>query len=169
MVILETERLLLRRFIPEDLDDLAALYADPEARRFLPLLPRTREQTRLALEYLTRAYESSPCGLWAAVNRESGRFIGRCGLVVQTVDGEDELEIAYMLAGEFRGQGLATEAACALRDYGFQRLGRGRQISIIHPENTASRRVAERTGMRCEREIEFFRAPAVLYSVERDG
>src|SRR5205807_7864742 len=80
---------------------------------------------------------------------------GFCGLVSQSVEGVEEVEVGYMLDKAYWGRGLATEAARASRDYGFERLGLRRLISLINPENAASLRVAEKNGMRYERDAEF--------------
>ncbi len=74
-------------------------------------------------------------------------------MVVQEVDAKTELEIGYMFLRKFWGNGFATEAASATRDYAFQRLGSKRVISLIDPANTRSIRVAEKVGMRLEKEV----------------
>jgi ribosomal-protein-alanine N-acetyltransferase len=81
MIILETERLVLRRLLPEDLDALYALYADPEIRRYYPEGTLTYPETQEELEWFLNGHPEYPeLGLWATVHKESGRFIGRCGL-----------------------------------------------------------------------------------------
>ena len=151
---METERLILRRLTPSDLDDLAALYADPAVMRYYPST-RTRDDTRQRLDGMLAHYEARPgTGLWATIHKADGRFIGRCGLLIQNMDGHEELEVGYMLAKEYWGRGLATEAARAIRDYGFRTFSNvPRLISLIRPENRPSERVAERNSMRPVREI----------------
>lgn len=81
MIILETERLVLRRLLPEDLDALYALYSDPEIRRYYPEGTLTYPETKEELEWFLNGHPAYPeLGLWATVHKESGRFIGRCGL-----------------------------------------------------------------------------------------
>jgi ribosomal-protein-alanine N-acetyltransferase len=104
--------------------------------------------------------------LWATIDRRSGRLIGRCGLLPQTLQDRREVEIAYMIARECWGLGFATEAAQAIRDHGFDALGFDRLVSIIHRDNLASRRVAEKTGLRPERMIQFMNHRCWLYAVE---
>ena len=170
MTILETERLVLRRLLPTDLDDLFALYRDAEIRRYFPDGTRTREQTKEELEWFLAGHpEHRELGLWATVDRESGRFIGRCGLLPWTIDGQAEVEVAYLLAREFWGRGLATEAARAIRDHAFGRLGLSRLICLIDRENAASIAVARRIGMAFEREIVDEFGPALLYSTSKHG
>ncbi len=89
--------------------------------------------------------------LWAAIHRQTGRFIGRCGFILWTIDGSEETEIAYLLDKSFWGQGLGAEAAAALVRHGFERLKLPRLIALIDPGNTASKRTAEKAGLRFER------------------
>jgi [ribosomal protein S5]-alanine N-acetyltransferase len=99
------------------------------------------------------SYAERGHGLWAMTLKGAEQVIGDCGLIAQEVEGVEETEIGYHIRRDFWGQGLATEAARACRDYGFERLGRSRLISMIRPENFPSRRVAEKNGMRIEREV----------------
>ena len=92
-------------------------------------------------------------------------FAGQCGLVAQEVAGRREVEIGYLCLRRHWGRGLATEAARACRDYGFERLGRSRLISIITPANRASRRVAEKTGLHLEKEVEWRGLRACVYAI----
>ena len=152
MPILETERLLLRHFIPDDLESLFALYRDPEVRRFFPEGTLTIEETREELEWHQNGHPQHPeLGLWATIHKESGQFIGRCGLLPWTIDGQFEIEIAYMIAKDFWGQGLGAEVAQGIRDYAFDQLGLTRLICLIDEDNQASIRVAEKTGMAFEK------------------
>jgi ribosomal-protein-alanine N-acetyltransferase len=154
-VILETERLVLRHQTPQDLDALWALYEDPEITRYIPDAPRTREEAREELEWHMNGHPRHPeLGLWATVLKENGLFIGRCGLLPWTIEGRDEVEVAYAIARPYWGRGLATEAASAILSYGFDVLGLGRLISTIIPDNIASQRVAEKIGMRLEKKLE---------------
>jgi ribosomal-protein-alanine N-acetyltransferase len=104
--------------------------------------------------------------LWATIHKGTGKFIGRCGLLPWKIDGQDEVEIAYTIAEEFWGQGLGTEAALAIRDYGFNMLNLSRLICVIDAENTASRRVAEKIGMSFEREAQDEMGPFLIYSIK---
>lgn len=163
--VLETERLLLRHLTPNDLDNLFALYRDPEVRRYFPEGTLTYDETRRELEWIINAYYVQyGFGLWATVHKETGRFIGRCGLLPWTIEGRSEVEVAYLLAKSYWGQGLATEAARAILGYGFEQLQMSRLICLIDPENAASKRVAEKIGMGFEREIEDELGRASLYA-----
>jgi RimJ/RimL family protein N-acetyltransferase len=100
-----------------------------------------------------QGYADRGFGLWALVLKENGEVIGDCGLVVQQIEGVGEVEIGYHVRRDLWGQGFATEAAQACREYGFHQLGRDRLISLIHPANRASRRVAEKNGMTLTKEF----------------
>ena len=155
VTILETPRLVFRRLVPGDLDGLAAIYGDPEVRKYFPEGVLTREETREELEWFLNGHPEDPrLGLWATIHRESGHFIGRCGLLLWDIEGRREVEVAYLLARPYWGQGLGAEAARALVRHGFDQLGLPRLIALIDPENQASMRTAVAAGLSFEREIE---------------
>lgn len=165
MRILETERLIFRGLVLDDLDALAALYADPEIRRYFPEGTLTREETREELEWFLNGHPEHPqLGLWAAIHKPTGQFIGRCGLLPWVIDGVNEVEIAYLIAKPWQQQGLGTEAARALVRYGFETLGLKRLIALIHPEHTASIRTAERAGLRFWKDTEFEGVGSAIYA-----
>ena len=154
MIILETARLILRRQLPADLDDLWAIYRDPEVVRFIPDASRSREETQRELAWHEHGHPRHPeLGLWATIHKPTGRFIGRCGLLPWAIDGQDEVEVAFLFAQEFWGQGLGTEVALAIVTYAFERLGLTRLICLIEPGNMASAQVARKIGMTFEKEF----------------
>lgn len=168
--ILETPRLRLRRLLPEDLDDLYALYRDPEVRRYFPEGTLTYEETREELEWFLNGHPRHPeLGLWATIYKPTGAFIGRCGLLPWTIDGRDEVEVAYLLDKAYWGLGLATEAARAIANYAYQNLRLTRLICLIDRENIASQQVAEKTGMAFEREGQDEKGLYLLYSLENSS
>jgi ribosomal-protein-alanine N-acetyltransferase len=166
--LLETERLVLRRLTPDDLDGLAALYADADVMRFYPSV-RTREETARNLHWILEQYAAHPgTGLWGAVSRSENRLVGRCGLIWQTVDGCDDLEVGYLLEKAVWNRGLATEAARAIRDYAFRAFSHAsRLISIIHPDNVPSQRVAQKSGMAHTSDAPFSGFLCRIYAIER--
>ena len=166
--ILETERLILRRQVIEDLDDLWTLYCNPEITKYIPDAPRSREEAKEELEWHMNGHPRNPeLGLWATIHKETGQLIGRCGLLPWTIDGQDEVEVAYMIAQDYWGQGLATEAARAILNYGFEHLNLPRLISRIDSENIASQKVAEKIGMTFEREARDEIGPFLIYSINK--
>jgi len=168
MKILETKRLLLRHPVLEDLDAYYALYRDPEMRRYFPDGALTLEETHEEVEWYLNGHPHHPkLGLWATIYKETGQFIGRCGLLPWVIDGQDEVEIAYMIAKDFWGQGLGTEAAAGIRDYALKQLGFTRLICLIDEDNQASIRVAEKIGMDFEKEGQDELGPFHLYALQR--
>lgn len=168
MKILETDRLILRRLTIDDLDALFALYRDPEIRKYFPEGTLTYAETREELEWFLNGHPHHPqLGLWATILKETGQFIGRCGLLPWTIDGRQEVEVAYLLDKAVWGQGLATEAAQAILDYAFKQLGYSRIIVLVDRENAASIRVASKIGMTFEKEGEDEKGPFLLYSMSK--
>jgi [ribosomal protein S5]-alanine N-acetyltransferase len=134
MHILQTQRLSLREFALDDLDALAAILGDPETMRYYPA-PFDRAAVADWIQRNRIRYLHHGFGLWAMVLNSTGELIGDCGLVRQTVDGADEIEIGYHVRRGLWGQGYASEAAQACREYGFAKLSAERLISLIRPEN----------------------------------
>ncbi len=166
--VIETPRLILRHFVEADLDALSALMANADFMRFSSGV-FTREQTASFL--FDRVIAPARAGLpsqFALVLREEKRLIGYCGFFRQVVDGVNEVEIGYRLHPDYWNRGLATEAARAVRDYAFEVMKLGRVISLIHPENHASRRVTEKNGMTLEKTTTFRGFPAQVFSCVRD-
>ena len=163
--IVETERLALRHFEPGDLDALAPIMADPRVMRFSKSGPHTRQRTREMIRRCLDSYAKHGFGLWAVVHKDDNKLIGYCGLIAQQIDGQQESEIGYRLDPSYWGRGLATEAARATRDHAFGHLGLTRLISIIEAENVASVRVAEKNGMRHEKDSIYCDLPVRIYSV----
>jgi ribosomal-protein-alanine N-acetyltransferase len=167
--VLETDRLILRLLTRADLAPLAALYRDPELRRYFPDGVRSYEQTRDELEWVIDVYYARyGYGLWATILKETGAFIGRCGLLPWEIEGRTEVEVAYLLDPAHWGRGLATEAARAIADHAFATLPVDRLICLVDPGNEASRAVATRIGMTLLRD-DYVDAegPAHLYALQR--
>jgi len=170
MTILETERLLLRRLEPGDLDALAALYADPEMRRYFPEGTRSRAETREELDWFTAGDPEHPeLGLWATIFKADSAFIGRCGLIPWVIEGRPEVEVAYLIDKRYWRQGLGAEAATALVRHGFEKLGLRRIVAFMAADHRASIATAEKAGLRFEREIEIEGLRSLCYAIERPG
>jgi ribosomal-protein-alanine N-acetyltransferase len=166
--IVETKRLILRLLTMDDLDALFALYRDPEVRQYFPEGTLTYEETKEELEWIINVYYGQyGFGLWATIHKETGEFIGRCGLLPWTIEERSEVEVAYLIAKEYWGQGLGTEAAQAIRDYGFEQLHLSRLICLIDRANQASIKVATKIGMTFEKEGEDEKGPFLLYSIHK--
>lgn len=146
---LETKHL---RFAPAtlaDLDEFVALYNDPEVVRYLGHgRVRSVEETRKGLENAVTWWRERGFGTWTVREKDTGKFVGRCG--IQPLVDTGEVELGYVLHRNFWGRGLATEAAAAAVRFAFATVGLGRLAAIAYPENAASRRVIEKAGLKFE-------------------
>ena len=165
MTILCTARLVLREFDPQDIDALELVLSHPETMRFYPA-PCDRAGVEQWIERNRQRYRDDGVGLWAMELKQTHELIGDCGVIRQQVEGEHLYEIGYHLRRDFWGQGLATEAAIACREWAFSHLKTERLISLIRPENLPSRRVAERNGMTVWKEVNWRGLPHCVYSIE---
>ena len=169
---LESARLVLRRIAPDDLPFFARIHALPEVAQYLgPGYPRPSEKSATWLQATLASYERLTLGQLAVLRKEDGALIGRCGLmdmVVESAEPEQgirrgwfgreqapagvaltfETELGYTFDPAVWGQGFAIEAARCVRDYARDVLRLPYTISAILPQNTRSRRVAERSGAR---------------------
>ncbi|MCA1992059.1 MAG: GNAT family N-acetyltransferase [Coleofasciculus sp. S288] len=164
MIVTETSRLLLRYFSWDDLNDMAAIYADPVVMTFRGG-PRNYENTKQHFKWIFENYKKPGFELWAIVDKADNKFIGNCGVIPQEVDGQPENEMGYILAKEYWGRGLATEAACAVRDYGFNKLGYSRLVALIDSGNIASQRVAMKAGLTYEKNTSMWGKTVRVYAI----
>lgn len=166
MVIAETQRLVLRGFHVVDDDAMSRVFSDPEVMRYGDGTKDIEWVRRWLRGCLEDYHVKWGFGLWAVVEKRSSTVIGFCGLTrFADLGGQAETEIGYRLARAFWGQGFATEAASAVRDYGFGTLNLSRMISIIDPRNAASIRVAEKVGLRFEKEMLFRGSQVHVYAI----
>ena len=164
---IETPRLLLRDFVYADLDTLAALMANADFMRFSSGLFSREETERFLYDRVIAPARAGLPSQFAVIVRTEKRLIGYCGFFRQIVDGLDEIEIGYRLHPDYWNRGLATEAVRAVRDYGFEVMKLERVISLIHPDNHASRRVTEKNGMTLEKETTFRGFPTLVFTCGR--
>ena len=147
--VIETARLLMRRWTEADRAPFAALNADPEVMEFFAG-PMTREQSDAFVERIERAFETEGFGLWALERRDTAEFIGftgiqRTALPDTPVDGQ--VEVGWRLARSAWGQGLASEAARAALAYGFDTAGLTAIMSLTAVLNVRSQAVMKRIGL----------------------
>ena len=167
MIVLETDRLLLRELTLEDIDGLHAVLGDPIAMAYYPSA-KTRDETAGWIQWNVDSYGQNGFGLWGVVLKDANRFVGDCGITLQLVEGAHVCEIGYHIVRDYWGQGLATEAARACLAYGFETLGCHQLVSIVDPFNIASRTVASRVHDK----LRFFRRNGeemCLYCTERQA
>jgi RimJ/RimL family protein N-acetyltransferase len=150
---LETERLLLREYRPEDFEAFAAIMGDAEVARYLPGgHPMSRIDAWRFVAACIGHWTLRGYGTWVVERKSDGAMMGRIGLIhPETWPG---LEVGWTLGRPYWGQGYATEAAEASLRYAFLTLPGDEVISTIHPENKASQAVARKIGESRGRRIE---------------
>jgi len=164
---LETERLILRSFRREDVDAMAQLFASPDFMRFSLGAFTERKKTVDFIEKVMGWDRASMPSQFAVVSRGEHAVIGYCGFHHHP-EVPGEIEIGYRLHPDYWNRGLITEAARAVRNHAFADLRLPRVISLIHPENIPSRRVAEKNGMKVEKEITFRGFPTLVFAITRE-
>ena len=145
-LVLMTERLLVRRWRPDDLEPLLRIYGDVEAMRWVGNgVALTPQQAANWLEVTANNYRQRGYGMYTVTLRDGGSVIGFCGLVHP--DDQDKPEVKYTFAREHWGHGYASEVVCALLPYAARQLGLAQIIATVAPDNAASRRVLSKAGM----------------------
>jgi RimJ/RimL family protein N-acetyltransferase len=165
---IDTERLRLRALTPDDVDNLAALYADPDVMRYVgngQPLPRERAEFSVdrAVNYWWKEHNFGP---WVIELRDTGEFVGRC--TIQTLQDGPEVEVGYILAKPHWGKGYATEATRALLAYGFDTAGLNRIVAITYPENTPSQHVLEKAGLKFEKMAHYLDTEVCYFAITRE-
>lgn len=150
---LETQRLLLREFTPDDFNTLYEILSDPETMRHYPA-PFDREKVRYWIEWNLENYAVFGFGLWAVVLKETGQMIGDCGITMQNIHGKIKPEIGYHIHKDLQRRGYASEAAAACRDYIFQNTPFHTIYSYMKYTNEGSWRTAMKNGMTLVEEFE---------------
>jgi RimJ/RimL family protein N-acetyltransferase len=164
---LETPRLLLRPMRGDDFEALYEIFTDPNVMAAFGGELFTREQMQSWLNRNLEHQAEYGYGLFSVIHKCDGRLIGDCGLEQMTVDGQPVAELGYDFRSDAWGQGFATEAAIAVRDYAFAVLGLSQVISLIRIGNVASQRVAEKVGMRQVAKFERFGHHYWRYAMEQ--
>ncbi|TLD71726.1 GNAT family N-acetyltransferase [Phragmitibacter flavus] len=148
---IETERLILRPFSWEDIDDEFSIVGDSETMSFYAK-PYTRDEVAKIVSKNIRTFKDSGYGLFSVIEKETGSYVGDCGITLQIIDGEEELEVGFRIRKECWGRGFAPEAARAMIQYGFEKLKLEKLYSYMAKDHHQSRRTAEKAGMTLEKE-----------------
>lgn len=167
--LIETPRLLLRPWTLDDVGDAHAIYRDPEVMRFLGgVTHQSIEETRTVIASRAMAHHAlHGFSLWAAVEKDSGRVIGSCGL--KFLEGGMDVEVGYHFARAAWGRGYATEGATASVRYGFERLGLRRILGVVNPQNFASQHVLEKAGLTYQGMGYYYNGDVKVYAADRPG
>lgn len=144
---IETPRLILREYTPEDFTALYEILSDPVTMEHYPA-PFTPEKTKRWIEWNLENYQRYGFGLWAVELKETGEFIGDCGLTLQNIDGQQLPEIGYHIHKKYWRRGLGKEAARAVRDWAFQNTGFDILYSYMKYTNVGSYSTAMANGMK---------------------
>jgi [ribosomal protein S5]-alanine N-acetyltransferase len=152
----ETERLLFRRITEQDFDTWLAFCKYPDSLKYIFSQEQLKvedpiERCRIWFNRVYNRYENGLGGMNALIEKQTGSFVGQCGLLIQTIDDIEELEIGYSLMPAFRGKGFASEAAKKCKEFAFANDYATSLISVIVPENTDSIKVALNNGMKLDK------------------
>jgi RimJ/RimL family protein N-acetyltransferase len=166
VITLETDRLTLRMFREGDFEPYARICADPDVMRYLGEgKPLTRGEAWRQMAMIVGHWRLRGYGLWAVEERATGDLVGRIGFF--NPEGWPGFELGWVLGRAYWGRGYATEGARRALDHAFTAMGREHVISLIHPANAASIRVAERLGERLEGRTQLFGHETLVYGIDR--
>ena len=168
LVIIETERLIIRQLTEGDVAPLSTIVANPEVMRYSVRGVMSVEQTHEFVDQCKLGYVSQGFGLWGLELRGSSELLGFAGLGLDKIDGAERTEMGYRLAPAYWGDGLATEAAAGVVEYGFTELDLPAICVIVLPEHVASWRVAEKIGFSEFRLIDYKGMTVRLYELTRE-
>jgi RimJ/RimL family protein N-acetyltransferase len=164
----QSERLNFRKLEETDFDWWMEFSLNPQATRYFDFSENItpEEFCKLWFKRVFDRYKNDTGGHNVLVERITGKPVGMCGLLVQKVDGINELEIGYSLHPAFWGQGYGTEAARKCRDFAFENNFAESLISIVHVDNTASAKVALRNGMQLEKTTVYKEIPVNIFRIQ---
>ncbi len=163
--MLETERLIMRPLLESDVDEIFAMRSDEDIMRFIRE-PQGRSESFDWIKLVSARWDSDKLGFCALIEKETGKFLGWCG--VWHLKETNELEIGYAIAKEFWGKGFATEAAEKFIKYAFENLKPDKIVAVAEPENLASRRVMEKLGMQFVKIARFYERNLVQYAITEE-
>ena len=164
--MIETDRLLLRPMRIDDVEPLLDVFGDPAVMAAFSVPPFDRAAMEQWVQRNLDHQAAHGYGLFAVILKANELLIGDCGLELLEEESAPSAELGYDLRRDHWGQGLATEAAAAVRDYAFGQLALPRLVSLIRQGNAASRRVAEKIGMRHEADILRWGQPYWRFAIE---
>lgn len=147
-----TERLIFRKLINSDFEACLEFFLDPRSNRYWK--SEIEDPKALALEWFEKQqwrYQNNKGAINALISKQTNQFVGWCGLILQTIDGEEELEVAYSVIPMHWNNGYATEAVKKCIDFAFENNLRDSIISIIHVDNVESKKVALKNGLAIEK------------------
>ena len=166
-MIIETERLIIREYTEKDFDYLYEILSDPETMKYYPR-PYDADGVKRWISWCLDSYSKNGFGLWALELKESGTFIGDCGISLQRIDGEILPEIGYHINKNYWRRGYAKEACAAVKDWLFTNTDYSAVYSYMNKENVASYSTAAANGMKRIKEYDDGEELLLVYSITRD-
>ncbi|MFD2516155.1 GNAT family N-acetyltransferase [Pontibacter locisalis] len=166
----ETERLKFRLLQQDDFDSWMKLFRAKNVAIFLGLDPTLSEYElcKLWFERGSHRYENDLGGMNVLIEKSTGLVVGQCGLLVQTVEDVERLEVGYSILPEFWGRGFASEGAAKCKNYAFENDLADSLISIIHVDNIVSERVALKNGMALEKKLDSYKGnPVNIFRIDK--
>src|SRR5215213_349990 len=165
--MLETERLIMRRITPDDLDALIETRAGDEVNKYLGgNQMQNREALAKRMQFYMDCHDKYGFGMCMVIWKETGEIIGWSGL--QPLAETGEIEVGYGMKKQFWRRGIGYECATAWLRYGFEKTGAERIVALADPENTGSWRIMEKCGMRYEKNMSHFGMECVVYAITKD-
>lgn len=163
-IILTTKRLRLEKIGEDHKKDLFRLLSNSKVHKYFPR-PLNDIEAEEFYDKIQSRYKSDGFCFWAVIRTGDETFLGICGLFSQIIDGKSEVEVGYRFSDEFWGQGYGPEAAKGCIEYAKERLKLESVISLIRSVNLQSIRVAEKNGLKLEKEVMFHNRPHNLYRI----
>lgn len=168
----QSQRLIFRNVEPTDFDTWLEFCTNKDSLQYIfsqqNLLLKPTERCKIWFDKVFHRYENNLGGMNALIEKDTNAFVGMCGLLVQTVDGMEEIEIGYSLMPNFRKKGFAREAAKTCRDFAFTNNFTNSLISIIDPNNLDSIKVAINNGMTLAKQTIFQDTAVNIYRITKD-
>ncbi len=159
-IVIETQRLFLRKLTLDDKNDLAEILSDKESMLYYPY-PFSEQEVINWIEWNIDNYKKYNHGLWAVILKKDNVFLGDCGITMQNIENKLLPEIGYHIKKDYCNQGYATEAAIACKEYGFNTFDYDAMFTYTSVDNKPSIRVAEKNGMK---KIKYF--PKIVFGVK---
>ncbi|MDD6208731.1 MAG: GNAT family N-acetyltransferase [Clostridiales bacterium] len=167
ITIAKTKRITIREMTVEDVKALYSIYQDEKVRQYVDDLEESLEEEEEKMRaYIQYAYGFFGYGIWGVFDESGTRLIGRCGIGNTTIEGEDEIELSYLLDRQYWGCGYGLECTRTVLRYASEYLGIKRVVAVISTGNERSVRLAKRLGMHYEKEVERGQKRCFVYAIE---
>ncbi len=167
---LQSDRLITRKLTLDDVEDWSDFFRDKEAAEFLPNPGdmTVEERAKFWVDKQLKRYADKKFGLQALIDKKTGQFMGQCGLLMQTIDEQTEIEVGYHIFKKYWGQGYAPEAARLFIEYAFKNEISDSITSIINIHNARSQRVAEKNRLTKEKQTTWSGLDVFIYRIKRN-